>query len=104
MSARRRRRRGRDSESCLVISHIYKDASSLAQAKGLPNLIYHEPVLEVRFVRGAAGKMRILTIRDCSCTLVTDPRAFRSKALGRETVQRFSFCAGPKQFFSLESF
>jgi hypothetical protein len=64
MSARRRRRRGRDSESCLVISHIYKDAWSLAQAKGLPSLIYHEPVLEVRFVRGAAGTMRILTIRD----------------------------------------
>jgi hypothetical protein len=63
MSARRRRRRGRDSESCLVISHIYKDAWSLAQAKGLPSLIYHEPVLEVRFVRGAAGTMRILTIR-----------------------------------------
>jgi hypothetical protein len=37
----------------LVISHIYKDAWSLAQAKGLPSLIYHEPVLEVRFVRGA---------------------------------------------------
>jgi hypothetical protein len=30
---------------------------------GLPSLIYHEPVLEVRFVRGAAGTMRILTIR-----------------------------------------
>jgi hypothetical protein len=32
--------------------------------RGLPSLIYHEPVLEVRFVRGAAGTMRILTIRD----------------------------------------
>jgi hypothetical protein len=63
MSARRRRRRGRDSESCLVISHIYKDAWSLAQANGLPSLIYDESVLEVRFVRGAAGTMRILTIR-----------------------------------------
>jgi hypothetical protein len=64
MSARRRRRRDRDSESCLVISLIYKDEWSLAQAKGLPSLIYHEPVLEVRFVRGAAGTMRILTIRE----------------------------------------
>jgi hypothetical protein len=52
---------GRDSESCLVIAYIYKDAWSLAQAKGLPSLIYHEPVLEVRFVRGAAGTMRILS-------------------------------------------
>jgi len=49
----------------LVISYIYKDAWSLAQAKGQPSLIYHEPVLEVRFVRGAAGTMRILTIRGC---------------------------------------
>jgi hypothetical protein len=38
-----------------LTSHIYKDACSLAQAKGLPSLIYHEPMLEVRFVRGAAG-------------------------------------------------
>jgi hypothetical protein len=77
MSARRRRRRGRDSESCLVISHIYKDAWSLAQAKGLPSLIYHEPVLEVRFVRGAAGTMRILTIRHFHKTyfLSIPPRA-----------------------------
>jgi hypothetical protein len=36
-------------------SHIYKDACSLAQAKGLPSLICHEPALEVRFVPGAAG-------------------------------------------------
>jgi len=49
----RRRRRGRDSESCLAISHIYKDVCGLAQAKGLPSLIYHEPVLEVRFMRGS---------------------------------------------------
>jgi hypothetical protein len=44
-------------------SHIYKDVRGLAQAKGLPSLIYHEPVLEVRFMRGAAGTTRILTIR-----------------------------------------
>ena len=25
----------------------------MAQAKGLPSLIYHEPVLEVRFMRGS---------------------------------------------------
>ena len=43
--------------------HIYKDACRLAQAKGLPSLIYHEPTLEVRFVRGAAGPTRVLTIR-----------------------------------------
>ena len=41
--------------SCVAISHIYKAACSLAQAKGLPSLICHEPALEVRFVRGAAG-------------------------------------------------
>ena len=34
---------------------MYKDVCGLAQAKGLPSLIYHEPVLEVRFMRGAAG-------------------------------------------------
>jgi len=45
------------------LTYIYKDALSLAQAKGLPSLIYDERVLEVRFVRGAAGTMRILTIR-----------------------------------------
>jgi Group II intron, maturase-specific domain len=43
--------------------HIYKDACRLAQAKGLPSLIYHEPVLEVRFVRGAAGPTSFLTKR-----------------------------------------
>src|SRR5260370_22741184 len=46
-----------------MISHIYKDACSLAQAKGLPSLIYHEPMLEVRFVRGAAGPTSFLTKR-----------------------------------------
>jgi hypothetical protein len=45
------------------ISHTYKDVCGLAQAKGLPSLIYHEPVLEVRLMRGAAGTTRILTIR-----------------------------------------
>jgi hypothetical protein len=45
------------------LSHIYKDACGLAQAKGLPSLIYHEPAIEVKFMRGAAGTTRILTIR-----------------------------------------
>jgi hypothetical protein len=35
---------GRDSGSCMAISYIYKDACRLAQAKGLPRLIYHEPL------------------------------------------------------------
>jgi hypothetical protein len=34
------------------------------RSKGLPSLIYHEPVLEVRFMREVAGTTRILTIRD----------------------------------------
>jgi hypothetical protein len=46
--------------------HIYKDACRLAQAKGLARLIYHEPALEVRFMRRAADSTRILTIRRCS--------------------------------------
>jgi hypothetical protein len=44
-------------------NHIYKDACRLARGKGLPSLIYHKPVLEVRFMRGAARTTRILTIR-----------------------------------------
>ena len=49
----------------MAISHLtyIKDASGLAQAKGLPSLIYHEPAIEVKFMRGAAGTTRILTIR-----------------------------------------
>jgi hypothetical protein len=43
--------------------HICKDACRLVQAKGLARLIYHEPALEVRFMRRAAGTTRILTIR-----------------------------------------
>ena len=46
----------------MAISHIYKDACGLAQAKGLPSLIYHEPAIAVKFMRGAAGTTRILTI------------------------------------------
>ena len=61
-------RRGRDSVSCVAISHIYKDVCGLAQAKGLLSLIYHEPVLEVRFTRGVAGTTRILTIVCCRST------------------------------------
>jgi hypothetical protein len=42
-----------------LTSHIYiwmnKDAYGLAQAKGLTSLIYYEPAIEVRFMRGAAG-------------------------------------------------
>jgi hypothetical protein len=50
---------------CLIVwqSHIYKDAWSLRQAKGLPSLIHHDAALEVRFVSGSAGSMSILTIR-----------------------------------------
>jgi hypothetical protein len=48
----------------VAISHIYKDACRLAQAKGLARLIYHEPALEVRFVRKAMGETSFLTIRD----------------------------------------
>ena len=51
----------------MALSHIYKDACSLAQAKGLPSLIYHEPALEARFVRGAAGTTSFLTIRAVNC-------------------------------------
>ena len=40
-----------------------KDACGPARAKGLPSLIYHEPAIEVKFMRGAAGTTRILTIR-----------------------------------------
>jgi hypothetical protein len=44
-------------------SHIsIKDVCGLAQAKGLASLIYHEPVLEVRFMRGR-GHDENLTIR-----------------------------------------
>jgi predicted Zn-dependent protease len=79
----------RDSESCLVISHIYKDAWSLAQAKGLPSLIYDERVLEVRFVRGAAGTMRILTIRDITrAQALTDELA---KRFPEDTIVQFNF-------------
>jgi hypothetical protein len=49
--------------SCVAISHIYKDACSLAQEKGPASLIYHEPALEVRFVRRAAGTTSFLAIR-----------------------------------------
>jgi hypothetical protein len=51
----------------------YKDAGGLAQAKGLPSLIYHETVLEVRFMRGAAGTTRILTKR------APKPGSYRSR-------------------------
>jgi hypothetical protein len=47
----------------VAISHIYKDACRLAQAKGLARQIYHEPALEVRFVRKAMGTTSFLTIR-----------------------------------------
>jgi hypothetical protein len=40
----------------LTYIYNYKDACSLAQAKGLPGLIYHEPVFEVRFMRGQRAR------------------------------------------------
>jgi hypothetical protein len=49
---------------CGNLTCIYKDACSLAQAKGLPSVIYHEPAIEVRFVRGAAGTTSFLTKRE----------------------------------------
>ena len=53
----RRRRRGRDSGSCVAISHMYiRMRADRPQAKGLARQIYHEPALEVRFVRGSAGR------------------------------------------------
>jgi hypothetical protein len=58
------RRGGRDSGSWVAIAHIYKDACSLAQAKGLPSLAYHEPALEVWIVSRAAGTTSFLTIRE----------------------------------------
>jgi hypothetical protein len=48
---------------CGNLMYIYKDACRLGQAKGLARLIYHEPALEVRFMRRAAGTTRILTLR-----------------------------------------
>ena len=62
-------------------NHIYKDACRLARGKGLPSLIYHEPVLEVRFMRGAAGTTRILTIREWVCLAVPSRFTFRSSSL-----------------------
>jgi len=43
-------------------SHI-QDACRLTQAKGLARQIYHEPALEVRFVRKAMGTTSFLTRR-----------------------------------------
>jgi hypothetical protein len=52
-----------------------KDACGLAQAKGLPSLIHHEPAIEVRFVRGAAGPTSFLTKRRTPDTPVSRPIA-----------------------------
>jgi hypothetical protein len=62
-SERRRRRRGRDSESCVAISHIYKDCVQSGPRKGSTEPDLSLTSLEVRFVRGVAGTTRILTIR-----------------------------------------
>jgi hypothetical protein len=51
----------------------YKDACSLAQAKGLPSLIYHQSALEARFVHGAAGTTSFLTMRgNCTSSIGTE--------------------------------
>jgi hypothetical protein len=42
-------------------SHI-QDSCRLTQAKGLARQIYHEPALEVRFVRKAMGTTSFLTV------------------------------------------
>jgi hypothetical protein len=57
-------RRGRDSGSCLAISHIYKDAWSLAQAKGLPSPIYHHPAQSDELWLWAATRTIFLTLRE----------------------------------------
>jgi hypothetical protein len=44
--------------------HANPSVNRLAQANGLARLIYHEPALELRFVRGAAGTTSFLTIRE----------------------------------------
>ena len=70
----------------MAISHLtyIKDASGLAQAKGLQSLIYHEPAIEVKFMRGAAGTTRILTIRD-------EPQGFIYTRFASSTFKRTIF-------------
>jgi hypothetical protein len=57
--------------------------------EGRPSLIYHEPVLEVRFMRGTAGTTRILT---------KGQRVFlgvpRSVATANRTTERTSWTCG----------
>ena len=71
----------------MAISHLtyIKDASGLAQAKGLPSLIYHEPAIEVKFMRWAAGTTRILTIRE----FPMDPRCSPGWVLGNHLENQF---------------
>ena len=66
------------------LSHIsyIKDASGLAQAKGY-RLIYHEPAIEVTFMRGAAGTTRILTIR-----ALGESRAMQKLASSRDSYRQ----------------
>jgi hypothetical protein len=44
-------------------SHLYKDVCGLAQTKGLPSLICHEPAIEVKFMRAAEGTTSFLAMR-----------------------------------------
>ncbi len=76
-------------------SHIYrkyKDVCGLAQARGLPSLIYREPVLEVRFMCAAAGTTRILTIEVDN--LLTTLDYIVQKVWVREVVEQREPCPG----------
>jgi hypothetical protein len=68
-------------------SHKYKDACSLAQEKGPASLIYHEPALEVRFVRRAADTTSFLTIRDIWGRTKTPPSRLAPAKNSRSTVK-----------------
>jgi hypothetical protein len=83
-----------------IYIHIYKDACGLAQAKGLPSLIYHyhEPAIEVKFMRGAAGTTKILTIRGDLASKEVDRRFRSTKDNNRNQINFLTVnsCAGQK--------
>ena len=71
---------------------MFRAQSAVSKSKpgGLPSLIYHEPVLEVRFMGGAVGTTRILTIRafDILTPLATNQKAGSSNPPGRTTFSQ----------------